>query len=219
MEKEFKKHDALIPGIGNPAPEFQALTAQGVVNFPSDYKGKWTILFSQPAHYSPDCSLVGVSIEQIEEHFNKVNCRLIELEFEGLYSQVVWLRTIKEKMVYERMKDVKMTVPYKKIAMEVAEKYGLINFDKDSSELASTVFFINSKGIIRAIIYYPLKLEKKFDELYKVVLALQNAEKTEINAVRNSRSKGNRNIEPSISQGRKSSKREYTKQDCKYWFC
>lgn len=218
MNKKSKKEGASIPGIGDPAPEFQALTAQGVVNFPVDYKGKWTILFSQPTHYSPDCTRVGMSLDQIEKQFNEVNCELVELEFEGFYSQIVWLRTIKEKIEYERMKEIKMGVPYNRIKMDVAEKYGLINSSQESTESVSTVFFINPKGIIRTIVYCPLNMEKNFHELYKVALALQNEEKIKMDAPKNLRWKDNKTISQPIPQERNDGRKEYTKQEFMYWF-
>lgn len=105
------------------------------------------------------------------------NCELVGLSVDGLYSQIAWLRAIKEKIEYKGMKEVEVNFPLiEDITMEVAKKYGMIQPGESSTKAVRAVFFIDPKGIIRAIIYYPLSLGRNFDELIRVVMALQAAD-------------------------------------------
>ena len=87
-----------MPRIGDPAPEFTAVTTQGEINFPIDYSGKWVILFSHPADFTPVCTSEFMTFAHMEEQFKEANCDLVGLSVDGLYSHIAWLRTIKEKI-------------------------------------------------------------------------------------------------------------------------
>lgn len=166
-----------MPRIGDKAPEFKAVTTQGSINFPADYEGKWVILFSHPADFTPVCTSEFMTFASQEEKFAKANCSLVGLSVDGLYSHIAWLRTIKDKIEYKGMKNVEVKFPLiEDITMEVAHKYGMIQPGESSTKAVRAVFFIDPKGIIRAIIYYPLSLGRNFEELYRVVIALQTAD-------------------------------------------
>ena len=166
-----------MPRIGELAPEFKAVTTQGDINFPVDYKGSWVILFSHPADFTPVCTSEFMTFASLEDKFAKANCKLVGLSVDGLYSHIAWLRTIKEKIQYKGMKDVEVKFPLiEDITMEVAKKYGMIQPGESSTKAVRAVFFIDPKGVIRTIIYYPLSLGRNFDELYRVIIALQTAD-------------------------------------------
>ena len=166
-----------MPRIGDKAPEFKAVTTQGEINFPSDYKGSWVILFSHPADFTPVCTSEFMTFATMEDKFAKANCKLVGLSVDGLYSHIAWLRTIKEKIEYKGMKDVEVKFPLiEDITMSVAGKYGMIQPGESSTKAVRAVFFIDPKGIIRAIIYYPLSLGRNFDELYRALIAMQAAD-------------------------------------------
>ncbi|GAP68192.1 3-Cys thioredoxin peroxidase [Bacteroidales bacterium 6E] len=166
-----------MPRIGDKAPEFKAVTTQGDINFPSDYKGSWVILFSHPADFTPVCTSEFMTFATMEKQFNQANTKLVGLSVDGLYSHIAWLRTIKEKIEYKGMKDVEVTFPLiEDITMEVAKKYGMMMPGESSTKAVRAVFVIDPEGVIRTIIYYPLSLGRNFDELYRVVLALQAAD-------------------------------------------
>lgn len=170
-----------MPRIGDPAPEFKAVTTQGEINFPADYKGSWVILFSHPADFTPVCTSEFMTFATMEEQFAKVNTKLVGLSVDGLYSHIAWLRTIKEKIEYKGMKNVEVKFPLiEDITMEVAKKYGMIQPGESNTKAVRAVFVIDPKGIIRTIIYYPLSLGRNFDELYRVIIALQTADEFEI---------------------------------------
>ena len=170
-----------MPRIGDTAPTFTAVTTQGPINFPSDYQGKWVILFSHPADFTPVCTSEFMTFASMQEEFKSLNCELVGLSVDGLYSHIAWLRTIKEKIEYKGMKNVEVTFPLiEDITMEVAKKYGMIQPGESTTKAVRAVFFIDPKGIIRAMIYYPLSLGRNFDELKRVVIALQTADKFQV---------------------------------------
>jgi peroxiredoxin (alkyl hydroperoxide reductase subunit C) len=177
MEEKQDMQVMPMPRIGNKAPEFKAVTTQGEINFPADYSGKWVILFSHPADFTPVCTSEFITFAHMEKQFEEANCKLVGLSVDGLYSHIAWLRTIKEKIEYKGMKNVEVKFPLiEDITMEVARKYGMIQPGESSTKAVRAVFFIDPKGIIRAIIYYPLSLGRNFDELYRVLIALQTAD-------------------------------------------
>jgi peroxiredoxin (alkyl hydroperoxide reductase subunit C) len=166
-----------MPRIGDKAPEFKAITTQGEINFPSDYTGKWSILFSHPADFTPVCTSEFMTFATMQDKFSKANCELVGLSIDGLYSHIAWLRTIKEKIEFKGMKNVEVNFPLiEDITMEVATKYGMIQPGESSTKAVRAVFFIDAKGIIRAIIYYPLSIGRNFDELYRALIAMQTTD-------------------------------------------
>ncbi len=166
-----------MPRIGEKAPEFKAVTTQGEINFPADYKDAWVILFSHPADFTPVCTSEFMTFASLEQKFLNANCKLVGLSVDGLYSHIAWLRTIKEKIEYNGMKDVEVKFPLiEDITMEVAKKYGMMMPGESNTKAVRAVFFIDPKGIIRAIIYYPLSLGRNFDEIYRALIAMQTAD-------------------------------------------
>jgi peroxiredoxin (alkyl hydroperoxide reductase subunit C) len=181
MQEQENMKTVAMPRIGDTAPEFTAVTTQGEINFPGDYKGKWVILFSHPADFTPVCTSEFMTFASIQEKLAKANCNLVGLSVDGLYSHIAWLRTIKEKIEYRGMKDVEVTFPLiEDITMEVAHKYGMIQPGESSTKAVRAVFYIDPEGIIRAVIYYPLSLGRNFDEIYRALIAMQAADEFEI---------------------------------------
>lgn len=166
-----------MPRIGEKAPVFKAVTTQGEINFPADYSGSWVILFSHPADFTPVCTSEFMTFASMEDKFNAANCKLVGLSVDGLYSHIAWLRTIREKIEYNGMKNIEVKFPLiEDITMDVAKKYGMMMPGESSTKAVRAVFFVDPKGIIRAIIYYPLSLGRNFDELYRALIAMQAAD-------------------------------------------
>lgn len=177
MENQDSTQPVTMPRIGDPAPSFRAVTTQGEINFPDDFSGSWVILFSHPANFTPVCTSEFMTFATMEEEFARANCKLVGLSVDGLYSHIAWLRSVKEKIEYKGMKDVEVKFPLiEDITMAVARKYGMIQPGESSTKAVRAVFVIDPKGMIRAMIYYPLSLGRNFDELYRVVIALQAAD-------------------------------------------
>ena len=177
MEQSNENKALAMPRIGDKAPEFKAVTTQGEINFPKDYSGKWVIFFSHPADFTPVCTSEFITFASLENKFGEANCKLVGLSIDGLYSHIAWLRTIKEKIKYRGMQNVEVNFPLiEDITMEVAKKYGMIQPAENTTKAVRAVFFIDPKGIIRAIIYYPLSLGRNFDEIYRALIALQTSD-------------------------------------------
>jgi peroxiredoxin (alkyl hydroperoxide reductase subunit C) len=166
-----------MPRIGDKAPSFKAVTTQGEIQFPEQYAGKWIILFSHPADFTPVCTSEFMTFASLEDKFSELNCQLVGLSVDGLYSHIAWLRTIREKIEYKGMKNVEVKFPLiEDITMEVAKMYGMMQPGESSTKAVRAVFVIDPKGVIRTIIYYPLSMGRNFDELLRVLQALQTAD-------------------------------------------
>ncbi|WP_262327263.1 peroxiredoxin [Carboxylicivirga litoralis] len=219
METGHEEQMVSLPRIGDPAPEFKAVTTQGDINFPTDYRGSWVILFSHPADFTPVCTSEFMTFAHMEDKFHKANCKLVGLSVDGLYSHIAWLRTIKEKIEYKGMKDIEVTFPLiEDITMNVAKKYGMIQPNEDTTKAVRAVFFIDPAGIIRAMVYYPLSLGRNFDELYRALIAMQTADEFGVATPADWRPGDDVIIGPAGSCGTAKERMEDSDIDCKDWF-
>ena len=220
MEQDISQELNIMPRIGEKAPAFKAVTTQGDIDFPKDYKGKWVILFSHPADFTPVCTSEFMTFATLEKQFNNANCELVGLSVDGLYSHIAWLRTIKEKIEYKDMKNVEVKFPLiEDITMDVAKKYGMIQPGESNTKAVRAVFFIDPKGVIRTILYYPLSLGRNFDEIYRILVGLQVADEYSV-ALPADWEPGDDVIVPTagscgVAKDRMNSKSDIT---CKDWF-
>ena len=218
-EKQEQQEIFAMPRIGDAAPAFKAVTTQGEINFPADYSGNWVILFSHPADFTPVCTSEFMTFASMEAKFEEANCKLVGLSVDGLYSHIAWLRTIKEKIEYKGMKDVEVNFPLiEDISMEVAKKYGMIQPGEATTKAVRAVFFIDPKGIVRTIIYYPLSLGRNFDELHRVLLALQTADEFGVATSADWRPGDDVIVPPAGSCGTAKERMEDEDMTCYDWF-
>jgi peroxiredoxin 2/4 len=170
-----------IPLIGETAPSFRAVTTQGEINFPDDYRGEWVILFSHPADFTPVCTTEFMTFAKMEPEFKALNCRLIGLSIDSHYSHIAWLRTIKEKIEWNGMKDMEVKFPViADLTMEVAKKFGMVQPTASNTQAVRAVFFIDPEAKIRALIYYPLSNGRNFDEIKRLLQAMQTSDKHKV---------------------------------------
>lgn len=169
-----------MPLIGDDAPAFTAVTTQGVINFPADYKGKWVILFSHPADFTPVCTTEFMTFASMMDEFKALNTELIGLSVDSLYAHIAWLRKIQE-LEWNGKKNINVTFPLiEDIKMEVANKFGMIQPNASGTQAVRAVFIIDPKARIRTILYYPLTTGRNFDEIKRIILALQKADKDNV---------------------------------------
>ncbi len=156
-----------IPLIGEKFPEITVHTTHGTIKLPDDYSGKWFVLFSHPADFTPVCTTEFVAFAKRYEDFKKLNTELIGLSVDNTYSHIKWVEWIKEKLGVE--------IPFPIIADpqgNVAKKLGMIHAES-SVVTVRAVFVVDDKGIIRTILYYPLNLGRLIDEILRIVKGLQ----------------------------------------------
>jgi peroxiredoxin (alkyl hydroperoxide reductase subunit C) len=169
---------AHLPLIGEDAPSFKAETTQGPISFPEDYKGKWVILFSHPADFTPVCTTEFMTFQSMLFEFRALNCALIGLSIDSNYSHIAWLLTIEQKIKYKGMEKVAVTFPViSDVKMEIAKKYGMIQPSADDTKAVRAVFFIDPKAKIRALIYYPLSNGRNIQEIKRLLIAMQTSDK------------------------------------------
>lgn len=156
-----------IPLIGEKFPEITVHTTHGTIKLPDDYSGKWFVLFSHPADFTPVCTTEFVAFAKRYEDFKKLNTELIGLSVDNTYSHIKWVEWIKDKLGVE--------IPFPIIADpqgNVAKKLGMIHAES-SVVTVRAVFVVDDKGIIRTILYYPLNLGRLIDEILRIVKGLQ----------------------------------------------
>lgn len=163
-----------IPLIGDVAPAFSAETTQGTIHFPEDYKGKWVILFSHPADFTPVCTTEFIYFAKMMDELKEMNTELIGLSVDSLSSHIAWLYTIQEQVQFHGFKNMEIKFPLiADLTTSVAQKYGMLHPNASHTKTVRAVFFIDPQGIIRTILYYPSSLGRNFDEIKRILTALQ----------------------------------------------
>jgi peroxiredoxin 2/4 len=170
-----------IPRISEPAPDFQAKSTHGVIKL-SDYtgKGKWVLLFSHPADFTPVCTTEFVAFSHSYPEFEKRNVQLIGVSIDSIYSHIAWIRNIEQNF------NVKVEFPLvADLDQKVATAYGMVHEAVSETAPVRAVFFIDPKGVIRAILYYPLQLGRNVAEIVRVFDALQTVDANSVSTPAN----------------------------------
>jgi len=159
-----------FPLIGSEFPNVQATTTQGQLNLPADLKGKWFVLFSHPADYTPVCTTEFVAFQKRYEDFKALNCELVGLSIDQVFSHIKWVDWIKENL------DVEIQFPIIADDMGlVARQLGMIHPGKGTNTVRA-VFIVDDKGVVRTIFYYPQELGRNMDEILRAVKAMQTSD-------------------------------------------
>ncbi len=205
-----------IPTIGERFPEIEVVTTKGLLRLPDTYKGKWLVLFSHPADFTPVCTTEFVAFARRYQDFKELNTELLGLSVDSSYSHIKWIEWIKEK--------VGVDIPFPIIADpvgSVASKLGMLHA-QSATHTVRSVFIIDPNGVIRAILYYPAELGRNIDEILRMIKALQISDqyKAAIPANwPNNELIGERVIvpPPTTREGAEERLRQYTCFD--WWFC
>lgn len=156
-----------FPLIGDKLPEMTVQTTHGVKNLPEDYKGKWLVLFSHPADFTPVCTTEFIAFAKRKDKFDALNAELLGLSIDQIFSHIKWDEWIEENMNVE--------IPFPIIAdMDggVSAKLGMVHPGK-GSQTVRAVFLVDPKGIIRLILYYPQEIGRNMEEILRALEALQ----------------------------------------------
>ena len=161
-----------MPRLNERAPAFKAPSTHGDISLDM-YKGKWIVLFSHPADFTPVCTTEFMAFAKRTRDFEKLNVQLIGLSIDSIYSHIAWMRNIKEKF------GVEVTFPViADLSMEVASSYGMIHPGASNTATVRSVFLIDPDQNVRAMVYYPMTAGRSVEEIYRLVQALQtNTEK------------------------------------------
>ncbi len=163
-----------IPLIGDLLPEMEVATTHGKMTLPVDYAGKWFVLFSHPADFTPVCTTEFVAFQKRYDEFKKLNCDLIGLSIDQVFSHIKWVQWIKENL------DVEIKFPV--IADDtgrVAKKLGLIHPGKGTTTVRA-VLIVDPNSKIRAILYYPQELGRNMDEILRIIKGFHVAGKNKV---------------------------------------
>jgi len=163
-----------FPLIGDQLPEMEVQTTHGKMKLPDNFSGKWFVLFSHPADFTPVCTTEFVAFAKRHEEFRKLNCELIGLSIDQVFSHIKWIEWIKEKLGVE--------IQFPVIADDtgkVAKKLGMIHPGAGTSTVRA-VFLVDPKATIRLILFYPASVGRNMDEILRVVKAFQVADKNKV---------------------------------------
>ncbi|MBU1176062.1 MAG: peroxiredoxin [Alphaproteobacteria bacterium] len=174
MTEENAVPQPTMPQLNRPAPAFDALTTHGNKKL-SDYKGKWLILFSHPADFTPVCTTEFIAFAKKHEDFKARGAELIGLSIDSHYSHIAWTLNIKEKFGVE----VKFPI-IADLNMKVANAYGMIQPGASDTSAVRATFVIDPNGVLRAMVYYPLNAGRSIDEIFRLLVALQTADQHKV---------------------------------------
>lgn len=201
-----------IPRIGSPAPQFEIMTTHGTLRL-EDFKGSWLIMFSHPADFTPVCTTEFLAFAEIHPRLRELNCELIGLSIDSVYSHIAWVRNIEEKF------GSKITFPViADLNKEVANLYGMIMPGESKTETSRCVFIIDDKQVIRAIIYYPLTTGRNMDEILRLIQALQTSDKHKVATPANWRPGDKVIIPPPLTQEIAEERVKDKSIECKDWY-
>jgi peroxiredoxin (alkyl hydroperoxide reductase subunit C) len=160
-----------LPLIGDPAPDFEVESTHGMISL-ADYRGKWVVLFSHPADFTPVCTTEFIGFSKRYDEFAERNVQLIGNSVDSIFSHIGWVQSIKANSGV----DVQFPI-IADLEMKVASAYGMIHPESNGTNAVRAVFVIDDKGIIRAMVYYPLNAGRNIDEILRLVDALQTADR------------------------------------------
>ena len=153
--------------MGDIAPDFEARSTLGMMKL-SDYRGRWLVFFSHPADFTPVCTSEFVAIAKAADEFGALDCGLLGLSVDSLYSHLAWVRAIHHGF------DVTISFPIvEDPSMAIGRAYGMIEADSADSSAVRATYFIDPDGVIRAMTWYPLNVGRSVDEMLRMVAALQ----------------------------------------------
>jgi len=159
-----------LPLLGDAFPAMEVQTTHGRLSLPEDYSGKWFVLFSHPADFTPVCTTEFVAFQKRYEKFKELNTELIGLSVDQVFSHIKWVDWIKENL------NVEIQFPIIAGTESIANRLGLIHPGKGTNTVRA-VFIVDPKGIVRAIMYYPQELGRNMDEFLRMIRGFQLADR------------------------------------------
>jgi peroxiredoxin (alkyl hydroperoxide reductase subunit C) len=159
-----------LPRLNEPAPDFHAKTTYGPRKL-ADYKGRWLVLFSHPADFTPVCSTEFMAFARNHDRFLELGCDLLGLSVDSTHSHIAWVRNIKQNFGV----DIRFPI-IDDVSMKVSSAYGMIMPGASDTSAVRATFVIDPEGTLRAMLYYPMPTGRSIDEIVRLVQALQHAD-------------------------------------------
>lgn len=160
-----------MPRIGEPAPDFEAITTTGPLRFSEYAKDNWVVMFSHPADFTPVCTTEMSAFATEQDWFTGRGAKLIGLSIDSIHSHLAWVNNVRENT------GVYMQFPIiADIDMSVSKLYGMLHPGESKTAAVRAVFFIDPKGDIRLMMYYPMNVGRNMDEIKRALVALQTAD-------------------------------------------
>jgi len=215
MERTNQEYKMNMPLLGDQFPQMDVQTTHGPVSLPQVYAGKWFLLFSHPADFTPVCTTEFVAFQKRYEKFKELNTELIGLSVDQVFSHIKWIDWIKDNL------NVEIKFPIISGTEQIAAKLGLIHPGKGTNTVRA-VFIVDPKGIVRAIMYYPQELGRNMDEFLRMIKGFQIADRDGVAIPANwpeNELVGDEVIVPPASDV-ETAKKVVTQYDCyDWWFC
>ena len=205
-----------FPLIGDKFPGMEVQTTHGMKNLPGDYAGKWMVLFSHPADFTPVCTTEFVGFAKRKKQFDELDAELIGLSIDQIFSHIKWEEWIEEKLEIE--------IPFPIIADgsgNVAKRLGMVHPGKGSTTVRA-VFIVDPQSVVRLIIYYPQEIGRNMDEIVRAVKALRVADEHKVAVPANWPNNeliGDRVIIPPATDTKTAKERLKTHDCYDWWFC
>ena len=206
-----EKSEVRLPLIGEKAPDFEAVTTQGILRL-SDFEGSWLVLFSHPADFTPVCTTEFIAFTNIYSELQKRNTQLLGLSVDSVSSHIAWVRNVEEKMGVK--------IPFPIIAdlnKEVSKKFGMIHPAQSKTETVRCVFIIDPESKIRTILYYPLTTGRNMQEILRIIDALQTTDEHKVATPANW-NVGDPVVVPPPNSTEGAEERVKEGYDCKDWY-
>ncbi len=173
MESKETVREAGIPLLGDMFPDMEVQTTRGKMKLPEAMKGKWFVLFSHPADFTPVCTTEFVAFQKRYDQFRALDCELVGLSVDQVFSHMKWEEWISEKL------SVDIEFPIIADTGAVARTLGLVHPGKGTNTVRA-VFVVDADGHIRTILYYPQELGRNMDEIVRIVRAMQIADRNKV---------------------------------------
>lgn len=159
-----------LPRLNAQAPDFAATSTHGPVKL-ADWKGRWLVLFSHPADFTPVCSTEMAAFARNAGEFARRDAGLIGLSVDSVFSHIAWVRNIEEKLG--------VAIPFPIIAdldMKVARAFGMLHPESSETMTVRTVFVIDPSQRIRAMLHYPMSTGRSVPEILRILDSLQTVD-------------------------------------------
>jgi len=211
MEEQVRS----FPLLGDNFPEMKVQTTHGVMNLPADYAGKWFVLFSHPADFTPVCTTEFHAFQKAYGQFKELGCELVGMSVDQVFSHIKWTEWIKDNL------DTEIEFPIVAANDTIANKLGMLHPGKGTNTVRA-VFVVDPEGKVRLVLYYPQEIGRNIDEIVRAVKAMQVSDKNGVATPANwpnNELLGDRVIIPPATTVEMAAKRKEEYECYDWWLC